>query len=199
MLARGALCRLAAEVPKQATHDLPKLATLVQTARSGFSLPIRTLAHVSQLQARSYATSQAAKDPAAPVKKAVKAKAAAGKKVTKTTTTKKAAAKPKKAKKKAVKPAKKPKKALTDTEKLNAQISQLRKTALKEPVSRHRLSAFHVYVSENARGEKGRASFTEITKSFKEITPAEREVHTLLWYRQCSVLTFHLEIQPSGC
>jgi hypothetical protein len=174
MLARGALCRLAAEVPKRATHDLPKLATLVQTARTDFSLPM------SQLQTRSYATTNAAKDPAALVKKAVKAKAAAGKKVTKTTTTKKVAATPKKAKKKAAapkKPVKKPKKVLTDEEKLKAQISQLRKTALKEPVSRHRLSAFHVYVSEKSKGEKGSASFTDITKTFKEISPAEREVH----------------------
>ncbi|KAF3049870.1 hypothetical protein E8E11_010228 [Didymella keratinophila] len=179
MLARGALCRLAAEVPKQATHDLPKLATLIQTARSGFSLPSRTLAHVSQLQTRSYATTKAAKDPAAPVKKAIKAKAAAGKKVTKTTTTKKVAArKPKKTAKKATpkKPVKKPKKVLTDEEKLKAQISQLRKTALKEPVTRHRLSAFQVYVAENAKGEKGStATFTEIVKAFKDITPAERE------------------------
>ncbi|KAL1653537.1 hypothetical protein SLS61_004047 [Didymella pomorum] len=181
MLARGAVCRLAAEVPKQAAHDLPKLATLVRTARNGFSLPIRTLAHVSQLQTRSYATTKAAKDPAAPVKKAVKAKAAAGKKVTKTTTTKKVAAKkrkPKKAAKKAApkKPVKKPKKVLTDEEKLKAQITQLRKTALKEPVTRHRLSAFQVYVAENAKGHKGsRPSFTEIVKAFKDITPAERE------------------------
>lgn len=179
MLARGALCRLAAEVPKQATHDLPKLATLVQTARSGFSLPIRTLSHVSQLQTRSYATTKAAKDPAAPVKKAVKAKAAAGKKVTKTTTTKKVAAKkPKKAKKKAApkKPARKPKKVLTDEEKLRAQINQLRKIALKEPVAPSQISAFNVYVAENVKGEKGTPSFTEITKAFKDITPAEREV-----------------------
>ncbi|KAF3043226.1 hypothetical protein E8E12_009383 [Didymella heteroderae] len=178
MLARGAFCRLAAEVPKQATHDLPKLATLVQTARSGFSLPTRSLAHVLQLQTRSYATAKAANDPAAPVKRAVKAKAAAGKKVTKTTTAKKVAAKkPKKAKKKAApkKPAKKRKKVLTDEEKLKAQISQLRKVALKEPVSRAKVSAFNVYIAENTKSTKGHTALSEFSKSFKDISPAERE------------------------
>ena len=204
MLARCALCRFAAEAPKQATHDLPKLATLVQTARNGFSLPLRTLAHVSQLQTRSYATTKAAKDPTAPVKKAVKAKAAAGKKVTKTTTTKKVAAKKpaaKKPKKKAApkKPVKKPRKVLTDEEKQKAQITQLRKTALKEPVTRYRLSAFQVYVAENSKGRTGsRPSFTEIVKAFKDITPAEREVHATLWGHQRTVLTFHPEIQSPG-
>ena len=95
MLARGALCRLAAEVPKQATHDLPKLATLVQTARSSYALPVRTLSHAAQLQVRSYATTKAATDSTDTVKKAVKAKAAAGKSVKKTTAAKKAPAKKK--------------------------------------------------------------------------------------------------------
>jgi hypothetical protein len=178
MLARGALCRLAAEVPKQAAHELPKLATLVQTAHTGFSLPIRTLAHASQLQTRSYATTKAAKDPAAPVKKAVKAKAAAGKKVTKTATKKKVPAKkPAKAKKAAPKkPVKKPKKVLTDEEKLKAVISQLRKIALKQPVSSHKLSAFNVYIADKTKDGKGQETLSKISKSFRDISPAEREV-----------------------
>ncbi|KAJ8114021.1 hypothetical protein OPT61_g3998 [Boeremia exigua] len=140
MLARGALCRLAADVPKQATYNLPKLATIVQTARAGYALPLRTLSHVSQLQRRSYAT----KDSTATVKKAVKAKAAADKPVKKTATAKKPAAKkaaakkaaPKKVKKKAApkkKPTKKPKKVLTDEEKEKKVITKLKALALTEP------------------------------------------------------------------
>lgn len=184
MLARGALCRLAAEVPKQAVHELPKLATVVQTARSGFSLPVRTLAHVSQLQTRSYATTKAEKEPAAAVKKAVKAKAAAGKKVTKTATkkaapkkSKKKAAAPKKAANKAAAPkkaVKKARKVVTDADKQKALIKELRKVALKEPVVRSKLAAIHVYISEKTLGGKG--TLSEIASSFKTISSAEREV-----------------------
>ncbi|KAF1930776.1 uncharacterized protein M421DRAFT_3069 [Didymella exigua CBS 183.55] len=195
MLARGALCRLAAGVPKQAAHDLPKLATLVQAARSGLSLPVRSLAHVIQLQTRSYATTKAQKDPAAPVKKAVKAKAAAGKKVTKTAvakkapgsqakTTKKKAA-PKKPVKKLVKkpvkkPAKKPKKVLTDEEKLKAVVRELKKVALKEPVARNRISTFNVYIAEQVKGSAGKAALSQSAASFKDISPAEREKYNHL-------------------
>lgn len=186
MLARGALCRLAAEVPKQATHDLPKLASLVQTARTGVSLPIRTLSRLAQLQVRTYATET--------VKKAVKAKAAAGESVKKTTTAKKPAAKkatkkaaPKKTKKKkAAAPKKKkktssrPKKPQTDSEKLNKSITELRKLALRAPVARRGVSAFNVYVAENVDKNAGSASaaLPSIAAAFKDITPAEREVRS---------------------
>lgn len=186
MLARGALCRLAAEVPKQATHDVPKLATLVQTARNGFALPLRTLSHVSQLQVRAYATTKAATTPTATVKKAVKAKAAAGKSVKRTTTAKKAAPKkaaPKKAKKEAapkkpvVKKAKKPKKELTPEQELKTAITKLRVLALKEPVSRRGVTAFNVYIAENLKGTTGITDkIGSDAKGFKDITPAEREV-----------------------
>lgn len=183
MLARGALCRLAAEVPKQATHDLPKLASLVQTARGGYALPVRTQSHVPQLQVRSYAT----KEPTETVKKAVKAKAAARKSVKKTTTPKTAATKkaaPKKAKKKAApkkpvkKPARKAKKVLTDEEKEKKVISRLRELALKEPIGRNQLSAFNVYLAESLKGLKkqGRAELSENASNWKNITPAEHEV-----------------------
>ena len=188
MLARGALCRLAAEVPKQATHDLPKLALLVQTARSGVALPLRALSHASQLQMRSYATTKAAKEPTATVKKAVKAKAAAGKSVKKTTTTKKAVAKktatkkaaPKKAKKKAApkKAVRKVKKVLTPEEKEKNVISRLRTLALKEPVTRKSVTAFNVYVGENLKGSKDQAKpdLGKQATEWRNITPAEHEV-----------------------
>ncbi|KAH6615077.1 hypothetical protein C7974DRAFT_403213 [Boeremia exigua] len=199
MLARGALCRLAAETPKQAAPSLPKLACLVQTARAGYALPIRTLLHASQLQVRSYAT----KDPAEPVKKAVKAKAAAGQSVTKTTSSKKPAVKktaakkttakktaakkpaakkaaPKKTKKKAVpkKPVKRAKKVLTAEEKEKALIRELKKLALREPVTRNPISAYNLFFAERvktAHKEGGKPDFTDSTKSWAAITPAERE------------------------
>lgn len=190
MLARGALCRLAAEVPKQATHDLPKLASLVQTARAGASLPIRTLSRLTQLQVRTYATET--------VKKAVKAKAAAGKSVKKTTTAKKPAAekatkkatpkKTKKTKKKAAAPKKKTrsrrKKPLTDSEKLNKSIAELRKLALRAPVSRRGVTAFNVYVAENVNKSAGSTSATlpSVAATFKDIVPAEREVRSGIFF-----------------
>lgn len=206
MLARGALCRLAAEVPKQATHDLSKLTTLVQTARSGFALPIRTLSHAAQLQVRSYATTKAATDSTGTVKKAVKTKAAAGKSVKKTTTTKKAPAKkkaaPKKAKKKAApkKPARKPKKVLTDEEKEKRALTQLRKLALKEPVSRNQLSAFNVYLAEKVKesDQKSTETLAAVAKTYKDITAAEREVRSTGPRKDC-LLTCFLAPQPQDC
>lgn len=188
MLARGALRRLAAEVPKQAAHDLPKLASLVQAARAGYALPLRTLSHAPQLQIRSYAT----KEPTTTVKKAVKAKAAAGKSVKKTTTTRKSVAKkpaakkpakkaaPKKAKKKAApkKPGRKPKE-LTDDQKAKKAIADLRKLALVEPVSYKALTAFQVYVQETAKGvdkTPGKHELGAFSKGWKDITPAQLEV-----------------------
>lgn len=193
MLARGALCRLAAEVPKQATHDLPKLASLVQSARAGSSLPIRTVLRLSQLQARSYATET--------VKKAVKAKAAAGEPVTRTATTKKPAAKkatktkkaaPKKAKKKKAapkKPARKTKKQLTDAEKESKVIASLRKLALKEPTTRSNLSAFQVYISEKTRGTSD-VKLIDATKQWKDVSPAEHEVSSTMSYCKHFPLNF---------
>ena len=188
MLARGALCRLAAGVPKQAAHDLPKLASLVQTARAGVSLPIRTLPRLVQLQTRSYATET--------VKKAVKAKAAAGKSVAKSTTGKKKpaakrATKKKKTttatttKKKAAAPkkkvkTKKPVRERTDEEKLQQEIAELRKLVLKGPVRRRALSAFNCYLADNGTAggtvEESRASLARIGAQWKTISPAEREV-----------------------
>ncbi|KZM22809.1 uncharacterized protein EKO05_0001477 [Ascochyta rabiei] len=191
MLARGALCRLAAEVSKQATHDLPKLASLVQTTRHGSALAIRTLSRGSQLQTRSYATTKAATTPTETVKKAVKAKAAAGKSVKKTTTakrtstTKKAAANtkaaPKKAKKKAApkKPATKraPKKVLTPEEKEKLVIRKLRLLALKEPVSNYPVTAFNIYISEALKGTGtgATAALSSKAATWKNVTPAEHE------------------------
>lgn len=186
MLARGTICRLVAEVPKQANHDLPKLASIVQTARSSYSLPIRTFSLASQLQVRSYATTQAATQPTETVKKAVKAKAAAGKSVKNTTTTKEIASKkvaPKKSNKKAVpkKPVKKnvPKKELTPEEKEKESIRKLRKLALKEPVSRYPVSAFNLFIADGLKG-KGKGAVEELSSQssdWKNITPAEHEVH----------------------
>lgn len=173
-------------MPKQAAHDLPKLASLVQAARAGYALPLRTLSHASQLQTRSYAT----QEPSATVTKAVKTKAAAGKSVKKTTAAKKkpAAKKPakkaapKKAKKKPApkKPARKPKKVLTEEEKEKKVISNLRKLALREPVSRRALSAYLVFVQESAKDvEKGqKVDLAATTKRWKDITPAEHEVRS---------------------
>jgi predicted lipid-binding transport protein (Tim44 family) len=205
MLARGALCRLAAGVPKQAAHDLPKLASLVQTARAGVSLPIRTLPRLAQLQARSYATET--------VKKAVKAKAAAGKSVAKTTTEKKKpAAKPatkkkttattkkaapkktKKTKKKAAAPKRKakmgrPAAVPTAEQKLTQDIANLRKVALlKGPVRRRALSAFNCYLRDNVAGTGGsgrslkesQATLGELAAKWKTISPAEHEVFSNL-------------------
>jgi hypothetical protein len=205
MLARGALCRLAAGVPKQAAHDLPKLASLVQTARAGVSLPIRTLPRLAQLQARSYATET--------VKKAVKAKAAAGKSVAKTTTEKKKpAAKPatkkkttattkkaapkktKKTKKKAAAPKRKakmgrPAAVPTAEQKLTQDIANLRKVALlKGPVRRRALSAFNCYLQDNVAGTGGsgrslkesQATLGELAAKWKTISPAEHEVFSNL-------------------
>lgn len=188
MLARGALRRLAAEVPKQVAHDLPKLASLVQAARPGCALPFRTLSYVSQLQTRSYAT-----EPTTTVKQAVKTKAAAGKSVTKTTSAKKPAAKktakttakkaaPKKTKKKAAtkKAARKPKKVLTDEEKEKQAITKLKKLALKEPVPRRKLTAFNVYIQEKASGlsptEGNVSALASASNAWKDISPAEHEV-----------------------
>ncbi|KAJ4986633.1 HMG box protein [Stagonosporopsis vannaccii] len=186
MLARGALCRLAAEVPKQATHDLPKLASLVQATRASYALPLRTLSHVSQPQIRSYAT----KEPTTTVKKAVKAKAATGKSVKKTAAAKKPAAKkkkaaPKKAKKKAApkKAARKPKKVLTDEEKEKKTINNLRKLALREPFVRKPLSAYTVFIQEAAKVTERsgpKSDLTDLTKGWKDITPAEHEKYNHL-------------------
>jgi hypothetical protein len=193
MLARGALQRLAAEVPKQATHDLPKLASLVQTIRGARVLPIRTLSRVLQLQSsRSYATTtttaSTATKPTETAKKTVKAKAAAGKSVKKTATKKKAASKkaaPKKAKKKAAPkkaaPKKRVKKQPTPEEKEARTITELRRIALKEPVSKNPVSAYNVYLGEHLKdaGGEPRVQLAEAVARWKNIAPAEHEVHTL--------------------
>lgn len=181
-------------MPKQAAHDLPKLASLVQTARAGVSLPIRTLPSLAQLQARSYATET--------VKKAVKAKAAAGESVAKTTTekkkpaakratkktttttTKKAAPKKAKKKKKAAAPKKKaktkrPVRERSDDEKLQQEIADLRKLVLRGPARRRALSAFNCYLSDNMKSggsrEESQALLVEVAAKWKTVSPAERE------------------------
>ncbi|KAF1364817.1 hypothetical protein EJ07DRAFT_161798 [Lizonia empirigonia] len=179
MLARGALCRLAAEVPKQATHDVPTLASLVQTARTSYALPLRALPCLSQLQARAYATTKTATTPTAAAKKAVKAKAAAGKSVRTTTTAKKAAPKkaaPKKAKKKAV-VKKKAKKTLTPEKQEKATLTKLRQLALKEPFGRGNISAYNAYLAGQLKGSGSGATkrLADDAKKWLDITPAEHE------------------------
>ncbi|KAJ4367499.1 hypothetical protein N0V83_007082 [Neocucurbitaria cava] len=194
MLARGALCRLAADVPRTSTHDLPQLARFLQRAllaRNASKVPaIRALsrAYASALDSRrSYATTTRATKPTATVKKAVKTQAAKKpatkkraspakktKKTTKTTKTQKKAVAKKAAPKKRVK------KAPTPEQKEKAAITELRKKALKEPVSKRPLSGAIVYIGEltSRKGgsvEAGRQRLADAAKQWKTLTPAEVE------------------------
>ncbi|KAF2739878.1 hypothetical protein EJ04DRAFT_508333 [Polyplosphaeria fusca] len=190
MLARGALCRLAANAPKTSTHDLPQLARLLQrstSAHNATSLPsICALSHAyNALLAqshRSYATAARATKPTTTVKTAVKKAAAtkpatkkvAAKKPKKTVATKKRTTKRKTAKKAVAKKTKKPKK--TDEEKEKALIRELRRTALKDPGS-PRINTYAVYVTDKAKGSKGNVSERgkDYATAYKNLTAAERE------------------------
>lgn len=196
----GALCRLAADVPRASPHNVPQLARHLERV-----LVIRSAAESSPARAssrtyayaRAYATTTRATKPTATVKKAVKA--AASEKTppkkkaapAKTTAKKPAAKKTKTTKKKpaAKKPAakKRVKKVLTEEEKEKAKIRELRAKALKEPITQRSLSAFHVFVSEFARGKPSSNNqqlekITNATKEFKALSPAQLEVKDLNTY-----------------
>jgi hypothetical protein len=190
MLARGVLCRLAADVPKTSTHDLPQLAHLLQRSalsRNALTLPAlcalsRAYKVVTAESRRSYASTTSATQPTATVKKAVKKTAAKKptprKKTASKTTKKKATAKKAKPrKKKAVAKPKRAKKVLTAEQKEKRLISELRKKALKEPISRAALSAYNAFVGEGTRaiGERAENRLKELSQKFKDLTPAERE------------------------
>ncbi|XP_014554617.1 hypothetical protein COCVIDRAFT_39489 [Bipolaris victoriae FI3] len=191
----GALCRLAADVPRASPHNVPQLARHLERV-----LVIRSAAESSPARAssrayayaRSYATTTRATKPTATVKKAVKAaasektppkkkKAAPAK-----TTAKKPAAKKTKKKPAAKKPAakkaapKRVKKVLTEEEKEKAKIRELRAKALKEPVGQRPVSGYNVFVAELLKGkprgsETQTAKITNATKEFNNLSPAQLE------------------------
>ncbi|KAF2686516.1 hypothetical protein K458DRAFT_402133 [Lentithecium fluviatile CBS 122367] len=163
MLARGVLCRLAADVPKTSTHDLPRLSHLLQTtlrSRNALSIPAaRALsraykAALSEYR-RTYATTARATKPTTRVKKDVRKAAAkkpvkrtAIKKLEKKPVKKTAAKKAKPRKKKAAakpKPKPKKKKVVSPEAKNKATIKELKETALKAPVAVPASSAWNHY------------------------------------------------------
>lgn len=190
MLARGVLCRLAADVPKTSTHDVSQLANLLQRSvlsRNALSLPAicalsRAYKAALAESRRSYATTTRATKPTATVRKAVKktaAKKAAPRKAASKKPKKKTAAK-KKAKPKK-KPAAKPKRAkkvLTPEEKEKQLIRELKVKALREPISQSPIQAWVAFVAENLRGSKSAApeSMKEVAAKYRNLSPAEKEV-----------------------
>ncbi|EMD61396.1 hypothetical protein COCSADRAFT_230930 [Bipolaris sorokiniana ND90Pr] len=194
----GALCRLAADIPRASPHNVPQLARHLERV-----LVIRSAAESSPAYAssrayayaRAYATTTRATKPTATVKKAVKAvasektppkkKAAPAKTTAKkpaaNKTKKKPAAKKKVANKTKKKPAKKRvKKPLTEEEKERAKIRQLRAKALKEPVTQRTLSAYNIFISEVIKGKPSSSDdqlskITKSTKEFKNLSPAQLE------------------------
>jgi outer membrane biosynthesis protein TonB len=215
MLARGALCRLAAS--KTSAHDL-QLASFLQLAlvsRNVARLPaVRALsrAYTSALGARrAYATTTSATKPTATVKRAVKAKAAEKtppktatrkKAATATATAAKTARKPraaaatkaklkpkpkaKKAPKKAA-PKKRVKKVATPEEKEKAKITELRRKALREPVTSRALNAYSAFLGDRTRGKKAEAGtqisrVADLAQTWRALTPAEHEVRPILQF-----------------
>ncbi|USP74223.1 hypothetical protein yc1106_01497 [Curvularia clavata] len=187
----GALCRLAADVPRASPHDMPHLARHL-----GRALLARNAAEPSTARAfsrafayalysrRSYATTTRATKPTATVKKAVKAASKTPPKKKAASATKTTAKKPaaKKAKKKATKkPAaqKRVKKVLTEEEKEKVKIRELRAKALKEPFSQRGVTAYNVFIAEisagKGDGKDQTTRITEATKEFKNLTPAQLE------------------------
>ncbi|OCK86376.1 hypothetical protein K432DRAFT_399340 [Lepidopterella palustris CBS 459.81] len=199
MLARGVLCRLAADVPKTSTHDLPQLRRFVQRAilsRNATSISSnRALSHTCKLalpsSRRSYVTA---------TKEAPKTRV---KKTTTTTTTKKAAPKntvtnlkttvakkktaPKKKKKPKAKAAPRKKRALTEKgkerkakEDLRDSIKEYKKKALVEPKPRP-TTAWMIFSAENlcSATPGSPRNTTEVLKAaaekYKSFTPAEME------------------------
>ena len=208
LLARGALCRIAADVPKTSPHDMPQLARSLRRtllARNATTAPAaRALAraYISVLHARrTYATTARATKSTATVKKAVKTaaakkpapkkkttsvkKAAPAKKPASKTVTRKTAAKKPAAKKAA------PRKrvAKTPEEKEKAKIRELRVKALKEPVTYGAITAYNVYVAEriNASGKGGnpRDKVADAAGGFESLTSAELEV-SQAWRRDAT-------------
>lgn len=193
MLARGILCRLASDVPKTSTHDLPQLARLLQRnilSRNAATVPTlcalsRAYHAVLARSCRSYATAARATKPTRTVKKAVKKtaakktapkkKAATKKSVKRTTKSKKAAPKKKT-------PVRKPRKAPTPEEKEKAKIKELREKALKAPSTGRAVTAYNVFVAEFIKSRKAagavdvQASVAAAAQEFKNFTPAEKEV-----------------------
>lgn len=187
MLARGALCRFAVEVPKTSTHDLPRISQLLRTslsARHGASYPtvgaIARAFRATIIQGRRAYATKSATEPTPRVKREVK-KAVAAKKPAKKTTAKKAATKKPKRKTAAKKKAapKKVKKVLTAEQQEAKKIKELKKKALRAP-SKPRLSAWTAFLAEGAKGAKTReeaqALLSSLSSKYKELTPAEREV-----------------------
>ncbi|KAL5379964.1 hypothetical protein PMIN06_011179 [Paraphaeosphaeria minitans] len=194
MLARGALCRLAADVPNTSTHDLPRISQLLRTtlfARHGASQPtvgaIARAFRATIVQGhRAYAT-KSATEPTAPVKREVrKAKA------TKETTTAKKVV-PKKSRKSAANKAaankaaanKKPVKVLTAKQKDAQVIKKLQEQALlkdspKKPFS----TAWMAFIRERLKGSKGiedaQSIMKEASAKYQNLTPAEREHYNQL-------------------
>jgi outer membrane biosynthesis protein TonB len=204
MLARGVICRLAADAPKTSTHDLPRLSNLLQSSllsRNALSLPAaralsRAYRAVLSEYRRSYATSAGATKPTTRVKKDVKQAAAkkplkaagptkktakkTARKPAKKPAAKKSAAKKAKPKKKvAAKPKPKPKKVLTPEEKTRAEIRDLKLKALRIPVTQTPSSAWTVFAAEALAGQTGigvaKTKLKDAGAKFKELTPAEKE------------------------
>jgi hypothetical protein len=113
---------------------------------------------------------KAVKQTAAAKKPAPKKKAAPAKKATRKTAAKKPAAKKAAPKK----PVKRVKRVLTPEEKARAEIRALRVKALKEPTNPRALSAYNVFVAEKILGSK--TTLTEVSKEFKNLSPAQIEV-----------------------
>ncbi len=210
MLARETLYRLAADVPHLRTRNVHRLARFVQqslSARKASNVPVLraiSCAYTSALEARrSYATTTRAKKATTPtktVKKAVKAKAVTKKPVKKAAPAakkKKAAPAKKKvvrkkvvAKKRVTKkptPRRRVKKVLSPEAKEKASIAELRKKALKEPITYGSISGINAYVSELTKNTKSSGGsiapqVTDLMKKWKTLTPAEHEVS-----RNCQV------------
>jgi hypothetical protein len=203
MLARGVLCRVAADVPKTSTHDLPQLAHLLRrtlSARNAHSLPAlsalsRAYHAVLADARRSYATTARATKPTRTVKKDVKKAAAKKPAPKKATSTKKAVAKKPAPRKKAVakkaKPKKKAvvkpkgrlrraKKVLTPEEQEKETIKELKAKALAKGPSISHYRALDMLLRETMSGVKnaadGQQVFTETNAKSKDWTPAEKEV-----------------------
>ncbi|OCL05103.1 hypothetical protein AOQ84DRAFT_379910 [Glonium stellatum] len=195
MLARGLLCRLAADVPKTSTHDLSQLSRLIHRAvitHNATSIRfVRAVSHANKLSLaiprRSYATTN--KKPATTttrakttVKKAAAAKGAAEKKAApkkKTTAKKKAAPKRRVRAKASKKPLSEQALEKAAAKKTRIRLNELKKKALTEPKKRP-YTAWSVYMTEISRSAaKDGRSASKITAEFgpkyQNFTPAERE------------------------
>ncbi|KAF2204878.1 hypothetical protein GQ43DRAFT_387082 [Delitschia confertaspora ATCC 74209] len=178
MLARGVICRLAADVPKTSTHNLPQLARLFQrVAVAHNATPITYKSAPSSVYKlalvetrRLYATSGTTKKPAtktaakkAPTKKA----GTRGRK----TTAKKAAPKKKKVKKVLTEEQLVKKKQAEERKK----IAELREKALREPRPGP-TTAWTVFITELGQESTVFSSVSkEASERYKNLSAAERE------------------------